>query len=318
LKNVEIFNNITQHHRLLSDIVRNWETDEEEVLKDFNLISYASAATQMGDKSWVRNGNIWMQHAILDFSRLGRAKKLFIKQAKRAIYDGNRSLSLSVADIERSIAHLSDDLFVDSSKSLNEIQLSPLMMESKKNPYSFLTNMAPGTYRPIKVLDVGSCYNSIARGPYSSLFNVTALDLCPTDPSVLKCDFLRLSVGSSDSEMIVEHTDSRDKSSILLSLPSHSFDSVTMSLVLCYLPTPSSRLAMIRKARQLLVDGYTDSAVMIKKMVNCSMDKSDNNITNQKLLSSQPHRSGLLIIFEKQSVFPKGPMFQQFLNFTFL
>jgi hypothetical protein len=150
-------------------------------------------------------------------------------------------------------------------------------------------------------VDVGSCYNPFASGPYRDLLDVTALDLRPTDPSVYQCDFLRLRFGTNDSspvfisnssssslESIV--TNSNKISPTLVQLPEHRYDAVTMSLVLCYLPTPAARLAMIRQARRLLVHAESDDEDML------------NNLEQGK--TWRPHHRGLLVIFEKQSIMP--------------
>ena len=144
----------------------------------------------------------------------------------------------------------------------------------------------------------------------AAAFTVTALDLCPVDPSVYQCDFLELGIGPRDSTPIF-HPSEPDKSPVindsnsdamvdcngsesnqadmmsgsvkesvvsqrLAQLPAESYDVVSMSLVLNYLPTPKLREDMIKKARQLLIppgDG------------------------------GQPHRAGLLLITEKESIF---------------
>ena len=83
----------------------------------------------------------------------------------------------------------------------------------------------------IRLLDVGSCYNPIRNSPNAPAFDCIAIDLHPAHHSVKKADFL------SDE----------------LVLPGGSFDVVSMSLVLSYLPHHSMRRQMIRKARHLLI-----------------------------------------------------------------
>ena len=120
--------------------------------------------------------------------------------------------------------------------------------------------------RDVRLLDVGSCYNPFLGTPG---FQVTALDLCPMSPTVLICDFLELHVGDKDSSPVFADNQR------LAELPAESFDAVTISLVLSYLPTPELRAKMISKARSLLVPS--------------SMKR--------------PHVSGLLLIAEKESAF---------------
>ena len=59
-------------------------------------------------------------------------------------------------------------------------------------------------------------------------------------------------------------------------IPAKSYDCITMSLVLCYLPTPESRRDMILKARELL-----------------------------DFEPGHEHRAGILLIIEKDSIFSK-------------
>ena len=176
------------------------------------------------------------------------------------------------------------------------------------------------------------------------LFEVTALDLYPAHPSVLQCDFLQLAVGAPGSAPVIvdaaaDHAanDSNYKTQIavkdtgndsnsepgraekrqktdkvnstpatsdptsthskhLRQLPAASFDAVTMSLVLSYLPTPEQRLQMIRTARALLVSPPPSLT-----------SQSSNNIVTatESPPAPPPHRTGLLLIAEKESIFGK-------------
>ena len=96
----------------------------------------------------------------------------------------------------------------------------------------------------------------------------TAIDLHPAHHSVKKADFL------SDE----------------LVLPGGSFDVVSMSLVLSYLPHHSMRRQMIRKARQLLISPPANTTTPS---------------THLYIGDVQPdaHRAGLLLIAEKASIF---------------
>ena len=175
--------------------------------------------------------------------------------------------------------------------------------------------------RSIRLVDVGSCYNPIGKSENAAAFCVTALDLCPVDPSVYQCDFLELGIGPRGSSPVF-HSKEPDNSCVmcgsssvgvvatsegdegggmggvnggdgvrgvdkgsesqsvvsekLLQLPAESYDVVSMSLVLNYLPTPVLREDMIRKARQLLIPPGD---------------------------AGQPHRAGILLITEKESIF---------------
>ncbi|KAK3270655.1 hypothetical protein CYMTET_20964 [Cymbomonas tetramitiformis] len=129
---------------------------------------------------------------------------------------------------------------------------------------------------PLRTLDVGSCFNPFRRYPE---LEVTGLDLCPADSSVFLCDFLRLqagallcaaptracgklwlAVGEPGSTAVVAPLSSEDRAGgvasagKLESLPRSSFDVVTMSLVLSYIPDALMRTQMVAKARLLLRD----------------------------------------------------------------
>lgn len=95
----------------------------------------------------------------------------------------------------------------------------------------------------LNLLDIGSCFNPHGKGSKCHRFEVVALDLVPQDDSVLSCDFIRVNVGDELSM----------KDGHLESLPRNFFHVVTLSLVLCYLPTPKEREAVTRKARECLV-----------------------------------------------------------------
>ena len=255
--NNAVFETIIQHH---SDIAKNGLSS----VKTDSLEKYANAAEAMGSKAWVAEANKWMQTFAISYFRRNGARKAFIQKWVNA---GNNSVDY---------------------KSLPKDLLSSDISTSSK----------------IRILDVGSCYNPIAKSQFAEAFDTTAIDLYPADDSVLQCNFLDLEVrgpttnssssnsssssGSSSistsAEIHVENvvmapqSAASRRSSVLKWLPEASFDAVSMSLVLSYLPTPTERLEMIRKARQLLVPpGF----------------------------NSQPHRAGILLIVEKVSIFGK-------------
>jgi hypothetical protein len=45
------------------------------------------------------------------------------------------------------------------------------------------------------VLDIGSCYNPLSRGKFSSDLDLIAIDLHPADPSVYKANFFDIKIG---------------------------------------------------------------------------------------------------------------------------
>lgn len=91
----------------------------------------------------------------------------------------------------------------------------------------------------IKVLDVGSCYNPLAD---ISWIDVTAVDLCPSVPSVLRGDFLAVDV---DRDIQIEDYK-------LLQLPTQYFHTVLFSLLLEYLPSKEQRKEACRRAYEIL------------------------------------------------------------------
>jgi hypothetical protein len=187
---------------------------------------YTHRSMSQGEKRWVVAGNQWMLNMCEDFFRGGYALRKFLRMEHRRRAEGGKG---------------------------TDADHDPLRQSS--------ADVLSG--RLVRLLDVGSCYNPFQT---SAGFDVTALDLCPTDASVLECDFLALSVDASESRIDGQR---------LLSLPARSFDAVTMSLVLNYLPSPELRGQMVFKARELLVSATPDS----------------------------PHVSGLLLIAEKESAF---------------
>ena len=284
--NLTIFDNITNHHA--SIVNEEWS----EVAKDSSSLAvYSSAASSMGSKKWVVECNQWMETFALNYFRSGGARKHYIKQLRTK----TNHLERTKADADREST------------------------EFGKLASDLLAGGADEGFTKLRLLDVGSCYNPIAKSKDANQFEVTALDLYPADPSVYQCDFLNLKVGEKGSHpVILEHTPATTKedenptkrqktnatsnetdssvlaapstvpdasSCLLEQLPAASFDAVTMSLVLNYLPTSEQRLQMVRTARDLLVSPRTQEA-----------EGSD----------WPPHRNGILLIAEKQSIF-KSP-----------
>jgi hypothetical protein len=186
----------------------------------------------MGAKRWVAQGNQWMLSMCADYFRGGYALRTYRRRAARR---GGDAIAATAA-----VARPDGECDRDSD-----------LLEG----------------RDVRLLDVGSCYNPFKE---AAGFKVTALDLCPTDASVLQCDFLALQVGG-DAPVLTE----RSGVTQLVSLAPASFEAVTMSLVLNYLPSPELRADMVAKARQLLVPAN----------------------------EGRPHSSGLLLIAEKESAF---------------
>ena len=144
----------------------------------------------------------------------------------------------------------------------------------------------------IRLLDVGSCYNPLRISSNAGAFDATAIDLQPAHFSVLKGDFLRVGIvdkrggGGGDERGVVV-----DEEGGVKELIRGTFDVVSMSLVLSYLPNATQRRQMIRRARALLKDPHPySSAADAKTQIHPSPPPDT-------------HQSGLLLIVEKQSIF---------------
>ncbi len=247
-RTTKMFRTIVGHHRNVAR--RDWRN----VTEDFSsLQAYSNAATAMGNRRWVKESNDWMVQFALAFFRHGNAFKHFLKLNNIP----------TKQKVDHPYQHLARDLMVpDNPDRVGD----------------------SGDYRKIKVLDVGSCYNPLAKSNQRHNFDITALDLYPADDSVYQCDFLNLKIGPEGSEPVIDTvtTTTADGNSTtfkrIVQLPAFTYDVVTMSLVLSYLSNPQHRETMIRKARQLLISS------------------KQTNI---------PHYNGLLLIVEKDSIFHK-------------
>jgi 25S rRNA (adenine(2142)-N(1))-methyltransferase, Bmt2 len=276
-KNRAVYININRHHESL--VKKSYTTAVQNVT---SLEVYAEAANSMGKKVWVQQGNLWMEDFSINFFRRNGARKDYLKAINHNP-DGEGQREMATA-LPRDL--MLEETFIKdtegASKAVDMLQ----------------TNSHPA--RLIRLVDVGSCYNPIGKSANQAAFSVTPLDLCPVDPSVYQCDFLDLEIGPRGSvpeivpaaTAVSEHSENftavssgiengtekstESKSPKLLRLPAASYDVVAMSLVLNYLPTPALREKMIKKARQLLIPPGE---------------------------GGQPHRAGLLLIIEKESIF---------------
>ena len=305
-KDHAVFCDISTHHQSLGNSKSKSENGKEwnkVIESSMSLPSYARAATEMGLKGWVRDSNQWMQDFALSFFRKNGARRDYIRHME--------ATSTSSSSFEKGTS--------STSTSWDELGLKRDLMVDKK----------------IRLLDVGSCYNPLASGASASAFDITALDLYPSNSTsnshshskshphdgdtetaisndVMQCDFLALDIGDEKSAQVTrlvpagvtarardkKETESEAKSAEwtqLLELPAHSYDCVTMSLVLSYLPKPSQRISMIQKARKLLKNPppSLSSTSSISTNSTSSTDAKD------------PHYSGLLLIVEKESIFGK-------------
>ena len=267
--NTKIFEDISSHHRDMRH--KTWG---DTLSGTGELAAYAEAATKMGEKRWVQQANSWIRQSCYRFFCLGGARKAFAKAAKKP--NGNR--------VDMTGMVLSDDLMGIERR---------IPTDGENPPRS-----------KIRVLDVGACYNPLVEehcslfsneaAVPSDSFDVLGVDLYPANASVLQCDFLNVSISSASSS--VQTAPASDFLSAdteeyrrVVSLPSESYEAVTMCLVLSYLPDPLQRLKMVENARKLLI----------------SPSNADD---------SEPHRTGILVIAEKVSVFGNGPKSRSYIN----
>ncbi|KAK0063184.1 methyltransferase BTM2 [Biomphalaria pfeifferi] len=89
--------------------------------------------------------------------------------------------------------------------------------------------------KKIRLLDVGSCYN-----PFLGLehFETVGVDLVPAQQTVLKCDFLQLTIHSLPPSIDALTYDLKNLASPVNQLPKASFHVVVFSLLLEYFPSP--------------------------------------------------------------------------------
>lgn len=189
-----------------------------------SLRSYADAATQMGEREWVQACFEWCA---------AQSRTFFFDDGwRRAARRPHRAPAWH----ERTAP-----LAPEAARCL-EARLGP--------------DAAPPVHprRPLKVCDVGSCYNPFAQPRYAALFDVVALDLWPARPEVLRCDFLNVTVRDAPGAVGVADFTADDGTAMQAAdwLGAGAFDVVIMSLVLSYLPQPLQRAQMVANARRIL------------------------------------------------------------------
>lgn len=96
-------------------------------------------------------------------------------------------------------------------------------------------------HQPIKMLDVGSCYNPFSN--YKEYFDVLPIDIAPATPDVFQCDFLKVDID----------TYTEVNSDEVKKLGRNSFHVIVFSLLLEYLPNPELRLLCCQRAYNLLI-----------------------------------------------------------------
>lgn len=130
--------------------------------------------------------------------------------------------------------------------------------------------MLPPLGQRLRLLDLGSCGDYFGQ-EHGHIFDVTALDLAPAEPSVFQCDALKLEVGPPGSQPVLEEGPEGLKR--LHRLPAESFDVAVLALLLSHPPSAVARASLVAKARRLLVrDGcgllvIADAAASVGRMM---------------------------------------------------
>jgi hypothetical protein len=209
--NRAVYKNIVSRHEGIkaSTVTSHWERE--------SLEQYADAASAMGEKAWVKEANEWMWDFAVSFFRRNGARKELLR-------------------------HLAKDRPEEEMAAWTRSLVRDLMRQRE-------TTAEPV---PIKLLDVGSCYNPLLQSPNAAAFDVTALDLQPAHPSVLQGDFLQVGIADPEPSLSGLHTGGEkgvvvDGEGRVKELIKGSFDAVSMSLVLSYLPTAAQRRELVLK-----------------------------------------------------------------------
>lgn len=157
--------------------------------------------------------------------------------------------------------YFSNEIYISRRrKELREREMNGLICDIKFSQFQ----------SPYNLLDVGSCYN-----PFKNIENLStiAIDICPANSDVHKCDFINLNVkehsvneGNNitnlhvpppmiETEVKTEESQKGSKYSeptLIETMKGESFDAVVFSLLLEYIPCSKLRFQCCFKAYQLL------------------------------------------------------------------
>jgi hypothetical protein len=207
----------------------NCDSSFPPCLQNDSLTAYAKAAADMGSKQWVQHGNKYMLDFIHSYFTTSKAKLFYARRVNQQ-YLNQHGQWMSQEAFRGCTDALADNLMLTDDV---------VARECNNSSSSSRTEQASKKPRKIRILDVGSCYNPFIRSEHKDAIDVVALDLCPADDTVFKCDFLNVRVGSG------LEVDDHDRD--LKCLPAEAFDAVCMSWVLYNLPTDALHtIAMFR------------------------------------------------------------------------
>ncbi len=166
-------------------------------------------------------------------------------------------------------------------------------MQEDSNAHSMLAEKYPTLNKKVlRLLDVGAIKNQYLR--YSSWLDVTAIDLNPQHPSVIKSDFFDFvsSLGSSPSE---EDSGGSKESAEGASSSSSSFDVVVLSLVMNFVGDPRKRGQMLIQCERIINDG---GLLFIVLPLACV---TNSRYLNQALFERMLNSTGFVIEKQKES-----------------
>jgi 25S rRNA (adenine2142-N1)-methyltransferase len=256
-----------------------WQTNlnDEASLAEYAKSMYTLATTVWKGDDVVMSRIEWCHRKIQEYFLRGGAEAVRAKDERRKLFHQQHESSITAAmygDAQTSrmldqgasdSSQLSDSLpdKINSIKETTEPQAKTPGTEVRYSAASATHVVTDALIHPIRVLDVGSCYNPFAV--FADL-QVTALDIAPAVPSVARCDFLSVPVTAEVTRIHSSNGDSCDLKRESFGLDGHgfitihnlqtsSFQVVVFGLLLSYMPCPHQRFACCKKARALLEPG---------------------------------------------------------------
>ncbi|XP_055882761.1 S-adenosylmethionine sensor upstream of mTORC1-like isoform X3 [Biomphalaria glabrata] len=204
---------------------------------------YANAMYQLATQHWSKHAETridWCHRIAVDYFLYDGLKAALEKDKKRKYYMDLR------AQAKDDDLKLCDTLNVD--KSSDRVQSVDQQVTNCKEACCNVQVVLP-VVKKIRLLDVGSCYN-----PFLGLehFETVGVDLVPAQQTVLKCDFLQLTIHSLPPAIDALTYDLKNLASPVNQLPKASFHVVVFSLLLEYFPSPVQRWTCCVKAAELL------------------------------------------------------------------
>ena len=235
---------MARHHENIDADTQNFLEQQDAI----DLQKYSNASAVTGQKPWLKQAHKMMAAQMEEYFLLTsdarrryveRESAIKLKTLRREYFETNQ---------DRLPADLANEALV---KCATEISASVSQHEDRK----------------IKLLDVGSCHDA-----FRSLLEdheVVALDLKPAVSSCYVADFLQIDAHAPDHVGFVTEkcgAGTGNDSKKLISIPSHHFDVLVMSLVLSYLPSAAQRYEIISHARKFLKTGGLLSLLIAKSV----------------------------------------------------